>query len=91
MIFVGAKYLHTRDIGKLKKYVCMIFCGGGGTWGGTENLWGGGTPPPPPPRSYAPDVWVCKRARLHARVKLCSLDPLGPSLPKKIAPFQAVV
>ena len=47
----GAKYLHTRDIGKLKKYVCMIFffLGGGHLGGGTENLWGARTPGPPPP------------------------------------------
>ena len=55
MIFVrGAKYLHTRDIGKyvcmIGKYVCMIFfyCGGGHL-GGTDNLWGGGHVPPRPP------------------------------------------
>ena len=46
----GAKYLHTRDIGKLKNvYISMIFLWGGGTWGGTENLWGARAPQAPPP------------------------------------------
>ena len=49
MILVGiVKAFNTRDIGKLKKYVCTWFF-----------LWGGGTghvcpPPQAPPRSYAP-------------------------------------
>ena len=58
MIFVGSKVFTHARYWQIKKYVCMI-CGGGGTWGGTENLWGGGGHvPPQAPRSYAPALKV---------------------------------
>ena len=57
----GAKYLHTRDIGKLKFFVCMIFFLWGGTWGGHL---GGGAPSicggrPPPVATPLPTVLFC--------------------------------
>ena len=56
----GAKYLHTRDIGKLKICVHYFFFVGGGHLGGTEILWEGRhmpPPPRPPPPVATPLVW----------------------------------
>ena len=47
MIFVGAKYLHTRDIGKLKNMYAWFFWWGAP--GGTKNVWGHVPPSPRPP------------------------------------------
>ena len=37
MIFVGSKVFTHARYWQIKKYVCMIFFFGGGTWGGTRS------------------------------------------------------
>ena len=41
----GAKYLHTRDIGKLKNMYALFLWGAPG---GAPRICGGHVPPPPP-------------------------------------------
>ena len=47
------KYLHTRDIGKLKNMYALFFLWGGGAPGGAPIICGGARAPQAP-RSYAP-------------------------------------
>ena len=62
MIFVGVQpFTNSWIMISYQNIICMIFVGGGGTWGHQEfvgSTYAPSPPPPPPPPhpSYAPDL-----------------------------------